>query len=112
MRETPTVNPEDVAGRIAGGATLIDVREQHEWDAGHAKVAIHVPLGDLAANLERLPGDGEILAICRSGGRSGQATEFLIGQGRIGVNVAGGMNAWRDAGLEVVRDDGEDGDVV
>lgn len=73
---------------------LVDVREQHEWDAGHAPGAIHVPLGELSGRLSELPEGRQLLMVCRSGNRSGQAADALVQAGHDAVNVAGGMSVW------------------
>lgn len=96
----------DAHGRSARQA-LIDVREPDEWAAGHAPGAHHVPLGTLAG--AELPEADEYLMICRSGGRSAEATAALESAGLTATNVAGGMNAWADAGLPVVTDAGTPG---
>lgn len=85
---------------------LLDVREDDEWAAGHAPGATHVPLGRLAAHVDQLPRDRRIVCICRSGGRSGRATEALAQAGFDAVNMTGGMQAWAAAGLPMVCDDG------
>lgn len=97
------------AQRLAadGEALLLDVRELDEWDAGHAPGAIHVPLGALDPAV--LPTVGLLVAVCRSGNRSGQATETLSAAGLQVRNMAGGMYAWAHAGQPVVRDDGTSG---
>ena len=65
-----TVTPKD----IADDAVVLDVREQDEYDAGHAPRAIHIPLGDLPNRLNELPEvDGDLPVVCRSGARSGRA---------------------------------------
>ncbi|CAM3929774.1 rhodanese-like domain-containing protein [Paenibacillus alkaliterrae] len=74
---------------------LVDVREQDEWEAGHIKEARSIPLSELQERMDELKqGDQEIVLICRSGGRSGKACEFLHAQGYKVVNVTGGMLAW------------------
>jgi rhodanese-related sulfurtransferase len=92
------------------GVLLLDVREAHEWAAGHAPGATHVPLGVLdPAGLDpAVP----VVAICRSGNRSGRATATLVAAGFDVRNMAGGMKAWAGAGLPVIRDDGTPGRVV
>lgn len=105
----PTVTVADANGR-SGSQVLLDVREQKEWDAGHAPGAIHVRLGDLS--LDSVPKADSILCICRSGHRSAQATYVLLATNLTAFNVDGGMNAWAAAGLPVVRDDGSPGQVI
>jgi rhodanese-related sulfurtransferase len=109
---TPEV---DVAGcnELAdGGALLLDVRNLDEWDAGHAPGATLVPLSQLAERVAELPSDRRIVAICRSGGRSARATDFLCAQGLDAVNLVGGMQAWAAAALPVVTDAGDHGTVI
>ncbi len=86
-----------LAGR--GEAVIVDVREQKEWDAGHAPDAVHIPLGQLSQRLAELPRDRRIVAVCRSGGRSSTAVKALRGAGVEAENLDGGMNAWQRAGL-------------
>lgn len=79
-------------------ARIIDVREVHEWDDAHIEHAELIPLGTVPDRVAAFDGTPTYV-ICRSGGRSGQACEFLAAQGRDVVNVAGGMLAWSAAGL-------------
>ena len=107
--------PETDAARAAaradaGEVLLLDVREDDEWAAGHAPGAVHAPLSRL--RLQDVPGDRPVVAVCRSGGRSGQATAALVGAGRDVVNLSGGMLEWAAAGLAVVQDDGSPGSVL
>ncbi|MFM9106965.1 MAG: rhodanese-like domain-containing protein [Chloroflexota bacterium] len=82
---------------------LLDVREQEEWDAGHAAAARLIPLGDLDARLGELDPMRPIAVICRSGRRSLMAAEYLKDRGFANpVSVAGGMIAWQEAGHPVV----------
>ena len=99
--ELPTVSVTDV-----GDDYLVDVREQDEWDAGHAPQAVHVPLSELAARAGEVPTDRPVSIICKAGGRSAQATAHLLGQGSQVRNVAGGMLAWQQAGLPMEASSG------
>jgi hydroxyacylglutathione hydrolase len=105
----PEVDVHDAVERVEAGALLLDVREPDEWDAGHAPGATWVPLGELVQRADELPRDQAIVAICRSGARSGRATEYLNGAGYNVVNAAGGMKAWAAAGFDVVTDQGAPG---
>jgi rhodanese-related sulfurtransferase len=97
---------------VPEGAVLLDVREQDEWDAGHAPGALHVPLGDLPARLGDLPDDAELQVLCRAGGRAARAAAWLQQNGYDAVVVDGGMGAWQDAGRAVVSEDGSEPRVV
>jgi rhodanese-related sulfurtransferase len=88
---------------IDSAITLIDVREDDEWEAGHIHGARHVPLGSVPDRLDEFDG-APTYVICRVGGRSWRACEFADGLGRPVANVVGGMLAWADAGFEICRD--------
>ncbi|MEA3337559.1 MAG: rhodanese-like domain-containing protein [Chloroflexota bacterium] len=80
---------------------IVDVREDYEYADGHIPGAVLIPLGQLPNRLSELPEDKTIVAVCRSGNRSGQATQFLNQQGFDIHNMQGGMNSWKQAGLEI-----------
>jgi rhodanese-related sulfurtransferase len=108
----PEVGTEEARALLASGGVLLDVREPDEWAAGHAPDATFVPLGTVPARIDELPRDRSIVVVCRSGGRSARATEFLAAQGFDVVNLSGGMKAWAEAGLQVETDDGTPGVVA
>jgi molybdopterin/thiamine biosynthesis adenylyltransferase/rhodanese-related sulfurtransferase len=90
--------------RRAAGATLIDVREQVEWDAGHIAGALFIPQGVLAERIGSAVPDKatEIVVYCRSGARSAWATALLQQHGYADVvNMAGGILDWQARGLAV-----------
>ncbi len=106
------ISVQEADARARDGALLVDVREDDEWDAGRAPDAIHVPLGDLTgaklAELDERRGDDELIFICRSGNRSGQAAAAAQAAGLADVaSVAGGMGDWVAAGLPLEPEDGE-----
>lgn len=78
---------------------FLDVREQHEWDAGHIEGAVHVPMGELGMRLDVLEGHDTVVAVCRSGARSGAVTKALRERGHEVVNMVGGMQAWAASAL-------------
>ena len=82
-------------------AVLLDVREDDEWADGHAPEAVHVPMSRIS--IDDIPAGRPVYCICRSGNRSGRVAAALVDAGVEAVNVAGGMIAWSDAGLPVVR---------
>ncbi len=87
-------------------ALVLDVREQSEWADGHIAQAKHIPLGklkDRTKELEKYKGK-PIIAVCRSGNRSGHACGLLKKAGFENLhNLAGGMSAWDQAGLPKER---------
>ena len=107
----PDLDPAQADDLLRRGAVrLVDVREPQEWTAGHAPWAEHLPLGQLAP--DAVPRDRPVIAVCRSGNRSGKAADLLAAAGVPVHNLAGGMKAWAESGLPVVTDDGEPGTVA
>lgn len=83
---------------------FIDVREQDEYDAGHIPGVQLIPLGSVPDRLGEIPRDKTVIAVCRSGNRSSQATQYLRDQGFDNVhNMTGGMNQWSQAGHPVEK---------
>jgi len=81
-----------------GTVQILDVREQEEYDGplGHIPGAILIPLGELAEHTGELDRTKPIVAVCRAGGRSAQATNILKRAGFSDIaNLAGGMLRWR-----------------
>ena len=86
--------------------TLLDVRQQGEWRAGHAPAAIHIPLGELKQRMDEVSKDKPVIVICASGNRSSMAATALGNTGHNEVyNFSGGMGAWGGAGLPVKTGD-------
>ena len=73
---------------------IIDVRETDEVAAGKIPGAVNIPLGLVEFRMHELDKSKEYIVVCRSGGRSGRASQFLEGQGFKVINMAGGMLAW------------------
>lgn len=78
---------------------ILDVRERHEWNAGHAPGSKNIPLSILDKRTAELARDRRYIAVCRSGSRSRGATAQLRGAGLDVVNLKGGMHSWKRAGL-------------
>lgn len=104
MVEARNVNVAEALDLLGGGAFLLDVREDNEWESGRAPTATHVALSEVPDHLDDLPSDRLIVCVCRSGARSGRATQFLLEQGRDAVNLEGGMLAWSAEGEPLVGD--------
>jgi rhodanese-related sulfurtransferase len=100
----------DAVDSAPPNAMLVDVREPEEFAHGHIPGAINIPQSDLATRLAELPRDRPLLTVCASGMRSLRSAQFLHQQGyRDVASVAGGTNAWREAGrpLEATVDSSE-----
>lgn len=93
--QIPETNVDSLAALVESETTvtIIDVREPHEYEAGHAVGAILIPLGDILLRKDELP-EGPLHIICRSGARSLHACEALTPYGFDVTNVAGGTDAW------------------
>jgi rhodanese-related sulfurtransferase len=93
----------DARGRLAAnsGALLIDVREDNEWEAGHAAGAEHLGKGIIERDIEaRVPEkETELILYCGGGYRSALAADALqkMGYGNV-FSMAGGWKAWKEAG--------------
>lgn len=75
---------------------VIDVREDDEVAQGKIPGAKHIPLGEIPERLDEIDKDKHYFMVCRSGGRSGKAAEFLENKGYNVTNVDGGMLAWTE----------------
>ncbi|MBI2313127.1 MAG: rhodanese-like domain-containing protein [Betaproteobacteria bacterium] len=87
-------------------AVVLDVREQHEYAAGHIPGSKHIPLGALPNRLREVEKhkDRPVLVICRSGNRSTGACGLLKKHGFGEVRaLKGGIQAWEQANLPVER---------
>ena len=94
---------------LADDALVLDVREQDEWDEGHAPGAVHIPLSGLAERVGDLPQvDGTLPIACKAGGRSARAVQWLAHQGFDVVNLDGGMMSWAAASKPMVSETGSD----
>ncbi len=95
------VSVADASALRDDGAFILDVRQPDEWAAGHIPDATLIPLGELAARVAEVPKDRQVVVVCRSGNRSAQGRDILLGAGYPSVtSMAGGMNDWTAAGYE------------
>jgi len=108
FNRTPQVTVTD----LPADAVLLDVREDDEWDAGHAPDATHVPMTEIADRLDDVPDAAPLYVICRSGGRSARVTQFLNANGWEAVNVADGMLGWERAGRPLAAEGDEQATVI
>lgn len=82
------------------GAAILDVRDDHEWSAGHIPGARHVYVGELEKRVGELPRERALVVHCSVGNRSGLAASILHRHGFSEVkNLLGGFKAWKAVGL-------------
>jgi rhodanese-related sulfurtransferase len=94
------VSVQEASAMRTAGAFVLDVRQPEEWAAGHIPGATLIPLDELAGRTAEVPTDRDVVVICRSGNRSAQGRDVLLGAGFAAVtSVAGGMDDWSAAGL-------------
>lgn len=88
-----------------GKALLVDVRTPAEYAGGHLEGSLNVDWtgADHETEFTKLPKDQPLLLYCRSGGRSGQAMEYLKSKGYQVQHLNGGITAWMSAGLPVTK---------
>ena len=101
----------DVPAVFDQSVVLLDVREDDEWQRGHAAGAQHIPMGDVPARMAEIDADATLYVVCHAGGRSLRVAQYLARNGYEPINVSGGMLAWAEAGRSVVTDDGGVGTV-
>jgi rhodanese-related sulfurtransferase len=116
----------DVPLTFDGSVVLLDVREDDEWQRGHAPGARHIPIGQVPSRLNEIDPDVKLFVVCQAGGRSQRVAQYLARNGYAPVNVSGGMSpcpsggwaprlrgeypqSWAVAGRPVVTDDGATG---
>lgn len=94
------ITVEETLARMKAGARLIDVREDNEWDAGHAKGAEHIGRGIIERDaVQTFPDkETELILYCGGGFRSALAADMLQRMGYSNVwSMAGGWKAWKGA---------------
>jgi rhodanese-related sulfurtransferase len=100
--ETIEVSLEEFAEAYRAGATVLDVRQPDEYEAGHVSGAKLIPLGQLAARQDEIPDADPLYVICAVGGRSMTAAVALVEAGYRAISVAGGTRGWIEQGRPVV----------
>jgi molybdopterin/thiamine biosynthesis adenylyltransferase/rhodanese-related sulfurtransferase len=96
----PEISVEDLKALRDRGErlVLVDVREPHEYPISDLPDSVKIPLGTLPQSLDRLSKEDDIVVYCRTGGRSGNAVQFLQKAGYARAkNLAGGINRWAEA---------------
>ncbi|MBA3543504.1 MAG: sulfurtransferase [Chthoniobacterales bacterium] len=102
------ISPNDAVHELGcGAATLIDVRSQEEWEAGHARGAKHLERGEIEIEIEEQVPDLEqrIICYCGGGSRSALVAESLQKMGYRNVrSMTGGFRAWQAGGLPTIAE--------
>lgn len=84
----------DVKNLVKNGAIILDVRSKEEFNSGHIKGAVNIPLDTLASSVSKLGNkDKNIITCCMSGGRSSMAKSILHGAGYNNVHNGGGWHS-------------------
>jgi len=93
----PELLPQQVKRRLDAGESLqlLDVREPWECAIVRLPASLNIPLGDIPARWRELDPAAQIVVVCKAGGRSRRAAQFLSAQGfgRV-ANLSGGIDAW------------------
>ena len=101
------VTTEQTAEALAdGSAQVIDVREPHEWDAGHIDGMRHVPVGQLQAEAGSIDQGTPVVFSCKTGGRSTMAAQAFRAAGYRAFSVDGGIEKWVAEGRPIVPEGG------
>ncbi|UOQ86379.1 rhodanese-like domain-containing protein [Gracilibacillus salinarum] len=92
------IQPNQLAEKLKEGEKLhiVDVREDEEVAQGMIPGAKQIRLGEIPDRLDEFDQNQHYYMICRSGARSGRATEYLEANGIKATNMTGGMLAWED----------------
>ena len=96
------IGVDEAYGKYQSGTFVLDVRTVEEWNEFHAPNSTLIPLDELSTRISELPRDQEIVVVCRSGNRSQQARDILLGAGFDQVtSMAGGLTEWRTKGYPI-----------
>jgi rhodanese-related sulfurtransferase len=106
MGEAREVSREQAQKLIDEGAQVIDVRADHEWEAGHLAGATHLPLAELPQRTAEIDEGRSVLLYCRGGNRSTMAAAALADAGYDAAKLSEGIVGWADAGLPLAPEDG------
>jgi rhodanese-related sulfurtransferase len=106
MTETREISREEARKLVEEGAQLIDVRADHEWEAGRIPGAKHLPLAELNERTGEIAQDRPVVLYCRGGTRSSMATEALAAAGYDAAKLTGGIVGWEEDGMPLEPEGG------
>jgi rhodanese-related sulfurtransferase len=95
------VTRDEAKALLDQGAQLVDVRADHEWDAGHLPGAVHIALPELAQRAGEIDRERPVIFYCRSDNRSDMAAAALAEAGYDAVKLSEGATGWEEEGLEL-----------
>ena len=102
----PAVTVDQARALVAEDAVFMDVREEEEWDAGHAMHSVHASFHELADTVGYTTRTRRVVVVSRSGVRAEEAVRHLRTAGIDAVLLDGGLMAWQAAGGELVATGG------
>lgn len=106
QQTTREISRDEARKLIEDGAQLVDVRTDHEWEAGHISGATHLPLDELAGRTGEIDPERPVILYCRGGSRCEMATEALAAAGFDAAKLSEGIVGWAEAGLPLDPEDG------
>lgn len=106
MAEASEIDRAEARKLIEDGAQLVDVRADHEWEAGRIEGATHLPLDELAERPGEIDRDRPVVLYCRGGNRSTMAAAALAEAGYEAMKLEEGIVGWADEGLPLAPDGG------
>ena len=105
MRSITQMNADDVAEHVSNRVTIVDVRRHDEWNEGHIRGAVHIPLAALSHRLDEIPRDAPVVVHCQGGVRGAIASSIVQRSGKSDVaSFTGGFVEWERSGREVIRE--------
>ncbi len=106
MAEPQEIDRAEARKLIEDGAQLVDVRADHEWEAGRIEGATHLPLDELADRAGEIDPDRPVVLYCRGGNRSTMAAAALAEAGYQAMKLEEGIVGWAEEGLPLAPDGG------
>jgi rhodanese-related sulfurtransferase len=106
MSDAKEVSRDEAKKLIEEGAQVIDVRADHEWEAGRIAGATHLTLAELPQRSGEIDKERPVVLYCRGGNRSTMAAAALAEAGYDAVKLSEGITGWAEAGLPLDPDDG------
>ncbi|HEY8502120.1 MAG TPA: rhodanese-like domain-containing protein, partial [Solirubrobacterales bacterium] len=104
--ETKEISRDEARKLVDEGAQLIDVRADHEWEAGRIPGAVHVPLPELPQRTGELDQDRPVVVYCRGGNRSSMAAAALAEAGYDAAKLSEGIVGWKEEDLPLEPEGG------